>query len=111
MEVIAKRFIPIKTKFGKENNLKVEVFYDKGGYNYFTNKEDKRGYYVSVIPVERNVEQGYTTEITTAFRGYKYLLRAVSRKTKKTAELAIDDSKNIDWLINRICIEQGIELD
>ena len=52
------------------NALAIDVYYDKGGRNYFTCKDERRAYYLSVCPVllsdvQRNetlVERGCTQE-------------------------------------------------
>ena len=74
--------------------FRVEVFYDLGGYNYFTYKPKARGYYVSVTPVTLSKGNGYTTETYMAFSGYKHLLLEVKRKSKKAAAEALEFSAN-----------------
>lgn len=111
METIKKYYIPIKSlNGGKENNLKVEVYYDLGGYSYFTGKQTKRGYYVSVLPVERSQKENCIVESLTLFVGYKHCLKEVSRKTNKASQEAISLSENIDWLIKEVCDKYNLEL-
>lgn len=62
--------------------IKVETYYKLGGYN------SKRGYYLSVQPVERvehklNDGSTYFMEKYTAFTGYLMLMLEVQRQTKK----------------------------
>lgn len=67
--------------------LKIELYYNIGGYNYFTGKMVERGYYASVCPVELSTtSEGYTTEKYTAFTGVCKLIHPVKRKSK-SAEL------------------------
>lgn len=37
----------------KTNYLRIDLDYSKGGYNYFTYKNEPRGYYIHVSPVNR----------------------------------------------------------
>jgi hypothetical protein len=70
------------------NTLKVEVYYNLGGMNYFTSRVEKRGYYLSVCPVKRTVSEcgSYATETYGAFTGVKELIMEVKRKSKKAEE-------------------------
>lgn len=69
--------------------LKVTVSYDKGGMNYFTYKTDKRGYYLSVSPVEITKGEGYQTESYVMFSGIKTLLLEVNRASKSAEAKAL----------------------
>lgn len=62
--------------------LKIELYYNLGGYNYGTGKMMERGYYASVQPVELTQGDGYTTEKYTAFTGVCKLIHPVKRKSK-----------------------------
>ena len=44
-----KRYIHIEDN----KYLKVQVYYDLGGMNYFTGKQESRGYYIMVKPIEK----------------------------------------------------------
>ena len=89
------------------NTLEVKVYYDLGGYNWFTSQPKKRGYYVSVSPLEVNGNfvsyQG--------FSGTYMLLNEVKRQSKKGEEEALklfDEKKQI--VIGYICNKHGIKL-
>lgn len=76
-----KKYIKIE---GKNTELKIEVYYHKGGLNYFTYKNEPRGYYVSVLPVEiQRMDNGIVMESFAAFSGIKSFLKEVSRKSNK----------------------------
>ena len=64
------------------NAIKVQVYYDMGGINYFTYKNESRGVYLSVTPVEL----GDVFEKTTLFKGYKVLLEEANRYSDKLLE-------------------------
>lgn len=84
---IVKYYIPIQSK--DANYLKVELYYDIGGYNYFTCKETRRGYFLSITPVDRSDKGGYFTESITLFRGVKQMILPVDRKSEKSAQTAL----------------------
>jgi hypothetical protein len=79
------------TRYYKVNNkkettwLKAEIYYSLGGHNYFTSRNEGRGYYISVSPVER---EGYF-ESYTAFTGLKQLILPVQRKSAKKMNEAV----------------------
>ena len=46
----------LETRYYKANandctHIKAEVYYSIGGLNYFTYKQEQRGYYISISPV------------------------------------------------------------
>ncbi len=68
-------------------HLKIEVRYEKGGYNYFTYKEEPRGVYVSVSPVTlEDRPGGYQMESYTAFSGTKFCVKELKRKSDKALQ-------------------------
>lgn len=103
-----KKYLQLKESNNyKENFIKVEVYYDKGGYNYVTYRQKPRGYYISVVPVTR---QGYM-ESFTAFTGYNDLLLEVNRASEKQYNKAVElsaEKENI--IIEKLKMERGYEL-
>lgn len=86
METILKEY----HKTSAENGfIKLEVYYDLGGYSYATYREKPRGYYVGVIPVEREDRGGYCLESFAAFTGGKLLLKECNRRSKKAEAEAL----------------------
>lgn len=79
----------------RENKMKINIYYDLGGYNYLTNQQKRRGYYVSVGPVEKKG----LCESVTAFTGYYFCLFEANRKSKKQMERAINEHKEIAEMI------------
>lgn len=73
-------------------HIAVELFYSKGGCNYFTGKIEERGIWLSFRPVTYEVKDGCTCESYTAFSGVKFLIKGLERMSRKqfakvTAEL------------------------
>lgn len=87
--------------------LKIQVYYQKGGMNYFQGVVEKRGYCLSVSPVNRTKHESngqvYYSESYTAFSGTKIFLLEVKRCSDKAmAEaLKLAEAKQED-LINHV---------
>ncbi len=64
---------------GIDGEFMVSVYYDLGGYNYFSGNKNPRGYYLSVIPV-KVTEYGFTTQM---FSGYKRVIAETNRYNEK----------------------------
>lgn len=68
-------------------DLKIELYYSKGGMNYFSGNTERRGFYLSVSPVERtNHGNGIVSESYMAFSGTKKLILETSRYSKKSEQ-------------------------
>jgi hypothetical protein len=102
-----KKYLEVKNQTKDVNALRVEVYYSKGCYNLWTYKEEKRGYYVSVMPVRRD---GFM-ESYTAFTGVKQLIKEVQRKSEKAYNSALQSAGGIiNNLIDYVCKENNIEV-
>ena len=75
---------------GSNKELKIEVYYDKGGMNYFNSKNEPRGYWLSMrqVEVERQ-ERGIVVESFGLFSGAKMFLKEVNRKSQKAYDEAV----------------------
>lgn len=81
---------------GTKKELKIEVYYDKGGMNYFSGKVDPRGYWVSVRSVERDIrENGIAVESYSLMSGVRHFLLAVKRQSDKAYDQAVELHKDI----------------
>jgi len=84
-------------------HLKVQVDYEKGGMNYFSGQETRRGYYLYVYPVKiETVDDRVIVESYTMFRGGKKLLLEVSRQSQKAYEKACTMLEENQDFIDRI---------
>ena len=82
----------LKTDFsevGEFTHLKVVISYNKGGINYFTYKNETRGYYVSVTPVTR----GERFESFYLLSGGRFITDETKRYSEKGLKIA---AANID---------------
>lgn len=68
----------------RNNKITTEIYYSKGGMNYFTSNNEKRGYYFGIMPEE--YKDGWKT--CTAFSGIKICILEVTRKSKSAYEKA-----------------------
>jgi len=87
-----KRTVLVSTPYeGLRNgtHLEVEVYYDKGGTNYFSGGTTPRGYYVSVRPVTH--KNGMTS--VALFTGVSQLLLQANRHSDKQFESAVELGK------------------
>lgn len=81
-------------------HIAVELFYSKGGYNYFTGKIEERGVWLSFRAVTYKEKDGCTCESYAAFSGVKFLIKKLSRKShKQMAKIAEELYKMIDSLV------------
>lgn len=102
-----KYYIGLK-KNDAATHLRVEMYYNIGGMNYFTGRQERRGYYLSISPVTRNG----IMESFTAYSGVKFLLKEVSRKSAKAEKQAEDLATELapDY-IDIVCRRNGVELE
>ena len=92
----------------KATHLKAEIYYSLGGMNYFTSRDEPRGYYMSISPVKRDG----VCESYTAFTGLKNLILPVHRKSQKQMDIAkkyFDD--HIIEFMRRYFSEFDVETD
>lgn len=102
-----KKYLAVKENPEHTTHLKIEVYYHLGGMNYFTYKEEKRGYYLSVSPVEKHGGM----ESYVGFSGIKQLVKGVARKSAKAeAEAEKIASEQVENLIAMVCGKHGLVL-
>lgn len=98
----------IKVNGTGATHLRIDLDYSKGGYNYFTYKEEKRGYYIHVSPVTKS---GYM-ESYAAFSGVKACLLEVTRKSSKAEAEALKIFEEVkDKYINYILEKANLTIE
>lgn len=106
------KYIKLKEKRHGITHIETRVYYDLGGFNFFTGQSEARGYYLSVSPVEYSCENGHISVGFTAFTGYKYLLKEVARQSEKAAREAEKIAEKIaPQIIALVCKENDIETE
>ena len=95
-----------KTTMADSTDLKVEVYYHKGGYNLFTYEPERRGIYFSISPVKRDgIWESYT-----AFSGTKICVKELKRKSDKSLNEVISKIEPIIEEVVRM-YENGFQRD
>lgn len=95
------------TSSDRNNKITTEIYYSKGGMNYFTNNNEKRGYYFGIMPEE--YKDGWKT--CTAFSGVKTCILEVNRQSKSAYEKAkamFDNYEN--KYLKTFCEQKGYTL-
>lgn len=109
-KIIKKEYVPLAQNDTKATHLLCEVYYHLGGLNLFTYKEEARGYYISVSPVEREKKDGYTMESCVAFSGLKKCIKEVARQSKKAEKEALEAAQEeMKSLVDHVCAKNRIE--
>lgn len=81
-----KKYLKLKPNDKRSTDLKLDLSYSLGGLNVFTYKQERRGYYLIITPVERDgIMEGFT-----AFSGSKVLLKEVNRQSAKAEQEALE---------------------
>ena len=106
--IIMKERIRLKENSNGWNFIETEVKYSLGGMNYFMGKEERRGYYLHIQPIQ--IERGWVTR--TGFSGAKWLLKETKRKSAKAEQEAIKEANLIrDNCIKLILDKHELELE
>lgn len=105
-----KKYIPLPVPERKITHLKVEVGYDLGGMNYRINRQEPRGYYLEVAPVEV-LERPTYSSVCYRMPVVKRLIKPVKRKSEKAFQQAIEMAAAFEnGLIRHVCTENGLPL-
>jgi hypothetical protein len=109
MSTISKKFLELESN-EKATHLKVEVYYTKGGANYFTGGTESRGIKLSVSPVSRREIEGGVVESYTAFSGFKKHLKDMARFSQKACDSFVVDANEEKTLIEAVLLQNGLKL-
>ena len=95
----------------RATHIRIEVYYDKGGYNPFTGGKENRGYYLAVTPIKREIFEGITLESVVCFSGAKLCLKEAARRSEKTQREAESLAPTM-WseLLQYVCNKNGLEV-
>lgn len=95
----------------KANVLKVELYYSKGGMNYFTGTNERRGLYLSVTPVEKKTyEWGGSSEGFVAFSGVKKFVKEMARFNQKQLDNFVVDEADMKQLIDHVLTKNNLQV-
>lgn len=73
--------------------VRVEVSYSKGGLNYFTYKDDPRGYWLHIQPMRIEVEDRLTTCHYNPRHGYRMFLQEATRFSESGMKCAVQSAE------------------
>ena len=87
--------------------LEIEISYSLGGMNYFSYKNEGRGFYLSVKPLKRG--NGFVS--FTAFSGIKSLVKEVARFSAKVLESITVDESLVFEMVDHVVSKNQLELE
>lgn len=91
---------------GNCTHINVEVYYSKGGMNYFTSSVEKRGYYLSVQPITKSSN----SVSFTAFTGVKQLVKEVGRFSPKILAEFVVEYELMNKLVAHVMEKNNIKI-
>jgi len=89
------------------NRINVELYYSKGGINYFTYQDEKRGYWVSVTPQEH--KGSFVT--TVAGSGVKKFIEETKRFSQKKLDSIVIPESELQELIDHVTSKNNLTLE
>lgn len=94
---------------GRATHVEVELYYSKGGMNYFTSRVEPRGFYLSVTPVEiSKSESGLSSRSFTAFSGIKRCVLECARFNQKKFDEFAPSEDEVNELLDYVKTKNGI---
>lgn len=107
-----KKYIKLAENDKGMTHAEISVYYNLGGYNLATYKEEARGYYLMILPIKREDKGGYILNTFEGFSGLKLCLQTVNRKSAKAEREAIDKVlSNIEQLVNFALQDTDFKVD
>ena len=97
----------------KDTQLKVEVYYSRGGWNFATGEDSPRGYWLSVQPVSHFEVEGVKMESVTLGTGLKKFLTETKadRSGGKAEQTALMLAKEFEpALVEKVCMKEKLSL-
>ena len=99
-------------------DLKISVYYSKGGINYFNYKQEPSAIWASISPVKREQRDGIGFEQFVLGKGIKVNFEAAERLNRKKVEAAFQrvlaeitlKTGRVWDAIQRVCAEEGVTL-
>ena len=92
---------------GNCTHIDVELYYSKGGMNYFNGNVERRGYYLSAQPLSKSTNS-YSY---TAFTGVKQLVREAGRYSSKVLAEFVVDYDMMNSMVEHIIQKNNIKLN
>lgn len=80
------------------SHIRVEIYYDKGGMSYLSGKEEKRGLYLSLVPVKK--DGSWTT--VRIYNGVRMFVKPMKRFSNKQLKEFEPDPEQVDQLLDLV---------
>ena len=115
MDTYYKSYTPITDQGEGITHLKLEIYHENGGMNYFNGQVNKKGIYLSWRGVKLEKRENFTCQSFMMFGGLsgKILLKELNRKSDKKGQAIADIlSKNgkLENEIQRAILTKNIPL-
>lgn len=96
----------IPVKGGESTHIEIELYYSKGGMNYFNGRNEARGLYISVQPITR------TDRCVSfmAFSGIKQHVKEMKMFTQKSFDSFEPDATLIQQMIDHVLQKNNLTL-
>lgn len=91
---------------GESTHIEIELYYSKGGMNYFNGRNEARGLYISVQPItktDRSVS-------FMAFTGVKQYVKEMKMFTQKSFDTFQPDPVLIQNLVDHVLQKNGLTI-
>ena len=90
-------------------HVEVELYYSKGGMNYYTGKAERRGFSLQVTPVSIDTSgAGFITRSFTAFTGVKKCVLECARFNQKKFDEFAPSEDEVNELLDYVKVNNGI---
>ncbi len=97
---------------GTENQVvRLSLNYNKGGMNYFTYANERRGFYLSASPLTINKRDGWTSEEYVGFSGSKLFVEELKRFSQKKLDSFEPTQEQVELLLNTVTKRNEIEIE
>lgn len=87
-------------------HIDVELYYSKGGMNYFSGSSEARGLYLSATPLEK----GDRFVKFSAWSGIKMHVKEMKMFSQKALDSFTPSQHDIDRLINHVLEKNGLRI-
>lgn len=101
-----KRIKLLSVAEGNCTHIEIDVFYSKGGMNYFTSTNERRGLYLSVQPVTISER----SRSFMGFSGVKQFVKEMARFNQKALDTFEVDAEMETRLLNHVIENNNITL-
>ncbi len=96
----------LEVESGNASHVDIELYYSKGGMNYFSATNEPRGLYLSATPLTKG--EGFTS--VTGFSGVKKHVKDTKRFSQKQLDEFVVDMGLAKQLLDHVLLKNNIIL-